>query len=40
MDERDVQTVMETLLEIKVDIKRILDVLLEDNGEETEPDDA
>ena len=40
MDERDVQTMMETLFEIKVDVKRILDVLLEDDGEETEQDDA
>ena len=31
---------METLFEIKVDVKRILDVLLEDDGEEAEEDDA
>ena len=31
---------METLFEIKVDVKRILDVLLEDDGEEAEEEDA
>jgi hypothetical protein len=38
-EERDVQAVMQALLEIKVDLKRILGVPLEDNGEEAEEDE-
>jgi hypothetical protein len=40
VEERDIQTVMETLFELKVDVKLILDILLEDDGAETEEDDA
>jgi hypothetical protein len=40
VDERDLHAMMETLFEIKVDVKRILDVLLEDDGEEAEEEDA
>jgi hypothetical protein len=41
VNERDLQTIMQALFDIKTDVKIILEVLLEDeNGEETEEDDS
>jgi hypothetical protein len=40
MDDRDMQTVMETLFDIKVDVGRILDILEDENGEEEEEEDS
>jgi hypothetical protein len=40
VDERDVQTLMETLFEMNANIKRILDILEDENGEEEEEADS
>jgi len=40
MDEGDVQTVMNTLFDIKIDTWQILELLREDDGEEEEDADA
>jgi hypothetical protein len=40
VDERDVQTVMKALLDIKTDTKRILELLEEEDGQETKEDDS
>jgi hypothetical protein len=42
VDERDVQTLMQALFDIKTDVKTILELMLdeEDDGEEEEEDDA
>jgi hypothetical protein len=39
VDERDVQTLMSTLFDIKTDTLKILDLLREDDGEEEEEED-
>jgi hypothetical protein len=42
VEERDLQTLMQALFDIKTDVKTILELLLdeEDDGEEEETDDA
>ena len=40
VDDRDMQTLMQTLFDMKADIKRILDRLEDDDGEEEEEDDT
>jgi hypothetical protein len=39
-EDRDVQTVMETLFDIHDDVRRILDLLEDENGEEEEEEDT
>jgi hypothetical protein len=40
VDDRDVQTLMRAVFDIKVDVKRILDLLEDEDGEEAEEDDT
>jgi hypothetical protein len=39
-EERDMQTLMESLFDIKADVKRILRLLEEEDGEEEEEEDT
>jgi hypothetical protein len=40
VDDSDVQTVMETLFDIKVDVGRILELLEDEDGEEEQEEDS